>query len=273
MKADLSGKVALVAGSTFGVGKAIAVKLAQNGADIAIHGLSPEGEEPPVVQEIQKLGRRVIFENRDMTDYEEVKQAVNDTIARLGKIDILIGSGGGFAGSQFGLFSEVDPELYLDMVKRQWLGRLYFVRAVLDHMRQIGGGRIVFITSDAGRFPTLGEFLLGGASAALQLNTKVLARELGRWGIRVNSISISATTGTPLTDYVAEGGELRPDAIPGFEKNPEMIAKLGRKMLNKQLFPVTAEDIAETALFLVSDGGNAITGQILSVNGGICFPG
>lgn len=270
MQADLAGKAAFVAGSGAGVGKAIAVKFAENGADVVVHGRRTE--EPPVVDEIRQLGSRVIYQPCDQTDYRAVQQAVENAVTQLGKIDILVVSGGGFSGGQFGLFHEIDPEVYIDLVKRQWFSRLYFAKAVLDHMRARNGGKIIFISTDAGRHPTPGEFLIGGATAALQLDTKVLARELGRWQIHVNSISIAATVDTPVSDFATKG-DLPPSELLGNEKNMELVAKLGKKMLAKQLFPVSARDIAEAALFLASEGGDAITGQILSVNGGLCFPG
>jgi 3-oxoacyl-[acyl-carrier protein] reductase len=259
MEANISGRVAFVAGSSAGIGKAIALKLAKNGADIALNGRNP-ASATKVTKQIEELGRKVVFEKADITDYQEIKQAVDDTITKLGKIDILIASGG-VTGADFvaDFFEKTDPTLYGVYAARNWLPRLYCVRAVLDHMIERRAGKIIIITTDAGRWPTPAECLAGATGAATIMATKVLAQELGRWQIRVNAISLSPIKDTPGFDYV-------------IQRSPSL-AHVFDKALAKQPFPVTAEDVAEAALFFASDDSNAITGQILSINGGLCFPG
>jgi 3-oxoacyl-[acyl-carrier protein] reductase len=258
MQADLTGKVAFVAGSSAGIGKAIAVKLAKNGADISLNGRNP-ASAIEVTRQIEELGRKVIFEKADITDYQEIKQAADNTLTKLGKIDILVASGGiTGAGIAADFFEKTDPTLY-SVFATGWLSRLYCVKAVLDHMIERRGGKIIIITTDAGRWPTPAECLAGATGAATIMATKVLAQELARWQIRVNAISLSPMKDTPGFDYVIQ---LSPSLAHVFEK-----------ALSKQPFPVTVEDIAEAALFFASDDSNAITGQILSINGGLCFPG
>ena len=249
--------MALVTGSTEGIGRAIAVKLAENGADIALNGRRPEKGEG-VIREIGKLGRKAILERADINIWLEVKQMVAKVLSRLGKIDILVTSGGRPHHAP-AFFHEFDPESYTDWVKSQWLNRLYCVRAVLDHMIERKWGKILMLTTDAGRWPTPGESLVGGSAAGLVLATKVLASELARWGIRINTISLTVTRDTPALEEILS--------------SDSSAAKVFRKALERQPFPVYAKDVAEAALFLVSDDSNAITGQILSVNGGLCFPG
>ena len=259
MQADLSNKVALVAGSTYGIGQAIAIKFAQNGADVVINGRNPESAKE-TLKEIESLGRRVIFEKADVTDYQQVQQMVDNTLAKLGKIDILVCSGGIGAGFEIGphFFRQTDPGTYWGFVQSQWFSRLYCIKAVLEHMIERNKGKIVLITTDAGRWPTPAESLPGGVGAAIVMTTKVLAKEFTRWGIRINTISTTVTRDTPAMKRVL--GEWS-------------AAKVFQQALDKQPFPLLAKDIAEAALFFASDDSDAITGQTLSVNGGLSFPG
>jgi 2-hydroxycyclohexanecarboxyl-CoA dehydrogenase len=257
MQGSLSGKVALVAGSSHGIGRAIAVKLAQNGADIIVNGRHEEsGLE--TVEHIRSMGHRAIFELADVTNYQQVSQMVGNSIQRLGKIDILVASGGRpVKEAGMGFFRETKPEEYISYAESQWFSRLYCVRGVLDHMAERQTGKIVMISTDAGRWPTPGECLSGGAAAALVLATKVLAREFARWKIRVNTICVTVTRDTPDLEAMLSSP----------------IARIGKKALERQPFPTTSNDIAEAALFLASGASDQITGQILSVNGGLSFPG
>lgn len=259
MEANLAGKVAFVAGSSAGIGKAIALKLATNGADIVLNGRNPKAATK-VRKQIEKLGQKVVFEKADITEYKEIKQAVDNAIAKLGKIDILVASGG-ITGARLVVdyFEKTDPVSYILVAKANLLCRLYCVRAVLDHMVERHRGKIIIITTDAGRWPTPAEALAGATGAGIVMATKVLAQELARWQIRVNTISLPPIKDTPGFEHVVQSS---PSLAYVFEKG-----------LAKQPFPVTAEDVAAAALFFASDDANAITGQILSVNGGLCFPG
>lgn len=259
MEANLTGKVAFVAGSSAGVGKAIALKLATNGADIALNGRNPALAKKTIKQ-IEELGRKVIFEKADIADYQEIKKAVDNTIAKLGKIDILVASGGvSSVDLVVDFFEKTDPASYLRIAEANWLCRLYCVRAVLDHMVERHAGKIIILTTDAGRWPTPSESLAGATGAGIVMAAKVLAQELSRWQIRVNAICLPPIKNTPGFDHAI--------------KYSPSLAHVFEKALAKQPFPVTSEDIATAALFFASDDSNAITGQILSVNGGLCFPG
>ncbi|MFH1626107.1 MAG: SDR family oxidoreductase [Pseudomonadota bacterium] len=261
MGADLNGKVALITGSSSGVGRTIALKFSENGADVVINGRSPE-TGVKTVNEIKELGRQAIFEQADITIYSEVKGMADRVLERMSQIDILVvsggsaGHGGAIAAPNF--FRELHPDDYIAHINSQYFSRLYCVRAVLDHMIERRSGKIVLLGTDAGRWPTPGESVIGGAGAALVLTTKVLAGEFARWGIRINTISTTVTRDSPALDQVALSGPA---------------GKVFQKAMEKQPFPLTANDIAEAALFLASEASDQITGQTLSVNGGLCFPG
>ncbi|MEW6033671.1 MAG: SDR family NAD(P)-dependent oxidoreductase [Chloroflexota bacterium] len=257
MQADLRDKVALVTGSTYGIGKAVALKLASNGADIVVNART-EGSGTEVVAEIKKLGRRAIFEKADITMWPEVQRMATGAVFSMGKVDILVVSGG--AAAEMGMpnfFRNMHPDEYLSFIKAQYLSRLYCVKALLDHMIERKSGNIVLITTDAGRFPTPAECLPGGAGAGVVMATKVLAKELGRWQVRVNAISTTVTRDTPGLETVLKGSA----------------GHVFQQGLEKQLFPLYSKHIAEAVLFFASDDSSAITGQTLSVNGGLCFPG
>lgn len=257
MQADLSGKVALITGSTKGIGRDIAVLFAENGADIALNARS-EGPASEVIRQIEALGRRAIFEPADIFEYARVKRMVDNVLQQMGRIDILVVSGGATEKIAPNFFRELDPESYLDFAKSQWISRLYCIRAVLDHLIERRTGKIVLLGTDAGRWPTPGESMPGGAGAALVMSTKVLAQEFARWQIRINTLSTTVTRDTPGLDMVLS-------ASPA--------SKVFRKALERQPFPLMSADVAQATLFLASSASDAITGQTLSVNGGLCFPG
>ena len=257
MQVELDGKVAFVAGSTYGIGKAVALKLAENHADIVLNGRNPT-QAAKVIKEIEQLGRKAVFEKADITDYREVEQAMQNAIAKFGKVDILV-AGGGI--TQTGIcpkfFHETDPIEYLSVAENQWWSRLYCIKALLPHMIERKTGKIVMLTTDAGRWPTPAESVVGGAGAAVMLGTRVLAKELARWRIRVNTVS---------TTVIEDSASFRYETM----LSPSL-AQVFTKALEKQPFPVTMEDVAEACLFLASPESDSITGQVLSVNGGLSF--
>lgn len=258
MQVDLNGKVAFVAGSTGGIGKVIALKLARNGADIVLNGRNSEPAEK-MIKEIGELGRNVIFEKADITDYREVEKAMQNALARVGKVDILVVSGGvTHSGLRADFFHNTDPAEYLTISKVGWWSRLYCIKAILPHMTKRQTGKIVMLTTDAGRWPTPAESVIGGAGAAVMMSTRILAQELARWQIRVNTVSTTAIEGSAGFRYATQ-------LSPSLER-------VFKKGLAKQPFPVTENDVAEACLFFSSNEADGITGQVLSVNGGLSFP-
>ncbi len=254
---DLGGKVALVAGAAGGIGKAIAMKLGQCGADVVAADLNLEGATN-VASEIESMGRRAKALKCDLWDYNSVKEMADTAAADLGKIDICIASGG--TSAKHGkFFHELDPLTdYAECMKIQQYPRLFVVRAVLDHMIQHNYGKIVMITTDAGRVPTPRESLIGSAAAGLVLATKVMAKEFLRWNIRINLLCMTLVADTPALQDVMSS-----PARHVFEKVYDRVP---------WGIP-TAEDIAESALFFSSPETDRITGQILSINSGLSFPG
>lgn len=259
MQADLTGKVALVTGASKGIGRAIALTLAANGADVVVNARNRESAVD-VVEQIKGLGRRASLQPADIWDYQQVQQMVDRSLHDLGQIDILAASGaGGGAPPEF--FMRIDPDQYPDVIKSHLFSRLYCVRAVLDHMIERRSGKIILITTDAGRTPTPRESLIGGAAAALVLMTKVIAQEVSRHQIRINTICTTVTKDTPGYDYA-------------MSDPTSPIYRIFQKAEERMPFGMNRPaDIAQLALFLASEDSNQITGQIFSVSGGLSFPG
>ncbi len=259
MQADLTGKVALVTGASKGIGRAIALTMAANGADVVVNA---RNREPAleVVEEVEGLGRRASFQPADIWDYQQVRQMVDRSLQDFGRIDILAASGaGGGAPPEF--FVRIDPDHYADVVRSHLFSRLYCVRAVLDHMIERRSGKIILITTDAGRTPTPRESLIGGAAAALVLMTKVIAQEVSRYQIRINTICTTVTKDTPGYDYA-------------MSDPTSPIYHIFQKAEERMPFGMNRPaDIAQLALFLASDDSNQMTGQTFSVSGGLSFPG
>jgi len=262
MQADLSGKVALVTGSTKDIGNVIALKLAVNGADVVINGRDT-GRGLKVVEQVKAMGRKAIFEKADIYKYPEVRQMVLNVIGKLGKIDILVASGGASArpgdgwvpGHQF--FRDIAPERYIDFAMTHWLSRANCMRAVLDHMIERQSGRIILITADSGRVATPRESMNGAGAAATMLMARALASEFTRWGIRVNCLSLTVTE----TESYKEA-----------RSTP--LGQVLKKIEQAIPFGITKpEDVAEAALFFASEESKQITGQVLSINGGLSSSG
>jgi len=259
VEADLSGKVALVTGSSKGIGRAIAVRFAENGASVVVNARTP-GPALEVVERVRALGREAHFEPADLYDYQDVKRMVDSAVQRFGHIDILVANGAA-AGPPPQPFHEIDPKAYGDCVSSHLFTRLHVVRAALDHMMARQSGKIIMVTTDAGRTPTRGESLIGGAAAAVVLMTKVLAQELARWKIRVNTICTTVTRDTPGYDTATSQQDTH-------------LANLFKKAEERMPFGMNKpDDIAQLALFLASEDSNQITGQIFSISGGLSFPG
>jgi 2-hydroxycyclohexanecarboxyl-CoA dehydrogenase len=247
----LDGQVAIVTGGGQGIGRGIVLALAREGSDVAVFDIDRALGEAAAA-EARALGRRALALTVDVTDVARVDAATAETAATLGRLDILVNNAGWtpnepFAGS--------DPATWRRVVDVNYLGVLACSRAALAVMIPRRGGRIVSIASDAGRVGTPREAVYAGAKAAIIGFSKSLAAEVARHGISVNVVS-PATVDTPLLR-----GMLTPEQIERREKaNP--MGRLGRP-----------EDVAAAVVFFASPQAGYVTGQVLSVNGGVVRAG
>ncbi len=253
---ELSEARVLISGGTAGVGFATAMKFAGLGAPhVAINGRNSErGEKARAAIAGKHPACKVHFFSADSSSPEQAVELVRKADEAMGGIDVLVNS----TVSAFphpSLFHKIDVKDIEGMVLSQVMPHLLLCRAVMDGMRERERGVIVNIASDAGKATTPGESIIGGMMAAIIMFSRTLAMEAKRSGIRVNCVTPSIIEGT-LTHDTVMGGEFSGKL---FAKAKEM-AKLG---------VVNAEDMAELIVFLASPAAAKLTGQAISLNGGI----
>jgi 3-oxoacyl-[acyl-carrier protein] reductase len=260
---SLQDKIALVTGATANIGRAVALELAGRGARVVVNGRNAESGRA-VVDEIAAAGGQAEFEPADLTDRSAVREMVARIAERHGRLDVLVASGAGASVDSlaFRLFMEMDGADFETYIRAHWLTRAHAIQAAADVMRTQRSGKIVAIGTDAGRVATVGESFIGGATGGMMQMCRVLARELGRDGIRVNTVAMS---------YIW-------DAEPRWRGgSPALADAHGQGMIDnlrkRMLFPVYCSDIAQAAAFFAGPESDAITGQTLSVNGGLSTPG
>lgn len=261
---ELQGKVAVVTGATAFIGRACALRLAERGATVVVSGRNADaGAE--VVAEIEAAGGRACFEAADLFEPEQLSQMADRVAARYGRIDVLVASGAGASHDSlsFRLFKDMDLEHYDQYLRGHFLSRVYAIRAFQPHIRDAGGGSMVMIGTDAGRVATVGESLIGGATGGMMQMCRVLAREFGREKIRINVVAMSF-----VSDAIPRWGS-GSDSLMSDHGKGGMLENLRKRML----FDVSCDDIANAAAFFASSQSAAITGQTLSVNGGLSTPG
>ena len=242
----LEGRVALITGSGRNIGRATALKFAAEGADVIVNARSNEAEANAVAGEVRALGRRALVAMADVADRGQVQRMVDAAMTEFGRIDILISNA---AVRPVKAFHELTVEEWEYARGVVLDGAFYCARAVVPSMIERGYGRIVFLTG-GGAFQGVPERAhVSAAKMGLVGMARGLATELGPKGIRVNVISpgLIDTTRLPGQDLPPGGG--------GAARVP-----LGRKG--------TTEEIANAALFLVSEDSSYVTGQTLHVNGG-----
>jgi len=252
------GKVAIVTGATAGLGRAVALKLARQGAIVVATGRNRSaGDE--VVRAIEAAGGRCLFLPADFEDVADTRAMVAKAVSEFGTVDILVASAGAPPAVQ-GIFADVVPDDIAEQIAKTVRIKLNPVHAVVPYMLARRRGAILFITSEGGRFPTPGQTTVAFHSAGLIMAAKVMAKELSRSLIRVNTLAVTLVEDTPVYERFA-GGELNPIRQKVFDR----ISSQAPFGLAKP------ENVAEVALFLVSDASSHVTGATLSATGGATY--
>lgn len=248
----IEGKIALVAGGGGGIGRAVALSFAREGARVAVADIAKDNAEN-VRKEIESLGIDALACQVDLTKKSDVDGMVSDVGARLGHIDILVNCQG---WDRLEPFVESNEETWEKLLAINFKSVLYTAKAVLPQMISHGGGKIVNISSDAGRVGSSWEAVYAGAKGAVIAFSKTIAREVARYKINVNVVCPGLTE-TPLLQAVRSQSEQTARIIDAVTK-----ATPFRR-------PAEPQEIAEAVLFLTSPAANFITGQTLSVSGGL----
>jgi 2-hydroxycyclohexanecarboxyl-CoA dehydrogenase len=248
-KNEMRGKVALVTGGARGIGEAIARRLSQEGCKVAVCDiLSDEGNQ--VIDSIKKAGGEGRYFQADITKRNEVEKLVKSVEELYGGIDILVNNAGVFF---YGPFIDMDEKTWEKMIAADLVGLLRVTQVVLKGMIAKRSGNIVNISSDAARIGNGYGVVYSACKGGVIALTKSLARELVRYGIRVNCVCPGPTE-TPGT--VAKRKE-----DPGHTETMERLIPMRRR--------ARPEEIAAAVLFLASEESSFMTGQTLSVSGGI----
>lgn len=244
----LEGKKAIVTGAGRGIGRAIALNFAREGADILVNYHSNDAAAQEVIAHVQDMGKKATAVKADVSNYNDAYKMVDTAINDLGGVDILVNNAGMSKPSMFLKMNEGDWDKIIDTHLK---GTFNASQAAGRHMKEKKSGRIINVISSAGLFGTIGQINYSSAKAGVIGFTKSASRELGRYNITVNAIC-PGITATEMTE------KLRSD-----EKLKEIY--LGRIQLGRFGQP---EDISPAFVFFASDEASYVTGQILAVDGG-----
>lgn len=243
----LKDKVALVTGASRGIGRAIAIKFAQEGAHVYINYASNEKEALNTLKIIKDEGNKAKIMGFDISNSSQANKAIEDILNDFGRIDILVNNAG---ISVDGLIIRLKEEDFDRQINTNLKGAFILTKACVRPMLKQHEGRIINISSVVGQMGNAGQSIYAAAKAGLIGMTKSLARELALRNILVNAIAPGFIV-TDMTKGILEKNEK--DILPAIP-----LGRVG-----------TPKDIANAALFLACEDSSYITGQVLSVNGGM----
>jgi 2-hydroxycyclohexanecarboxyl-CoA dehydrogenase len=243
---DMQGQAVIVTGGASGIGKAVAFLLAREGARILIADVDEAGGEAAAAEGAAE-GLSIDYLRLDLTDKPSIDDFVAAVDQRVGRVDGLVNGAG---WDQIQPFLENPPEMWDRVIAVNLMGAVRLTRGVLPPMVAAATGKIVNISSDAGRVGSMGETVYAAAKGGLIAFTKSLARELARYRINVNCVC-PGPTDTPL-----------------FQRQPERMKEALTRAIPFRRIAQPIE-IAQAVMFFLSDRSDYITGQVLSVSGGL----
>ena len=251
MELNLRNKVVIVTGASRGIGQAIALGFAEEGANLILVALHEERVKL-VQEQAEAFGVEALAFRTDVTKSQEAENMVKVAINKFGKVDVLVNNA---AKTTYKRFGETGQQIWDEEIDTCLKGTINCSKAVLDQMVKQGSGRIINIVSDAGRIGEVMQPAYSAAKGGIIAFTKVLAKDYGPKGILVNAVSPAAT----LTERLIEG------VAPDFIKSERFLRMYPLRRI------ATPQDVANMVIFLASDRASYITGQTISVNGGYCM--
>jgi len=243
---ELAGKVAIVTGGSRGIGQAIALDLACNGAHIAINYRRSAAEASKVIQQAEGIGVRGLAVQADVASFENAQGMVEAVVAELGGLHILVNNAGINRDSVIWKMTE---EQWDEVIAVDLKGTFNYIRAAAPIFKEQGSGKIVNVTSINGLRGKFGQSNYTAAKGGVIALTKTIARELGRFNVNVNAIA----PGLIETDMVKEA----PEKVRELALSEIVLGRLG-----------TPEEVAWVVTFLCSERARHITGEIITVDGG-----
>ena len=243
----LDGKVALITGAARGIGKAIALKFAQEGADVAFTDLVINEAAEETIAEIAAFGHKVKGYASNAANFDETHAVVEEILKEFGHIDILVNNAG---ITKDGLVLRMSEAQWDAVIAVNLKSAFNFIHAVIPQMARQKGGSIINMASIAGQMGNPGQINYASSKAGLIAMAKTVAKEMGSRGIRANAIAPGF--------IVSEMTNALPEAV-----REEYIKSIPLKRGG------TVEEIANTALYLASDLSSYVTGQVIAVNGGL----
>ena len=247
MSQTMEGKVAVVTGASRGIGKAIAVKLASKGATVVINYNGSRERAEEVKNEVESAGGKAVIIQCNVADFDACKEFIETVIKEQGRIDILVNNAG---ITKDGLIMKMKEEDFDSVLNVNLKGTFNTIRHSARQMLKQRSGKIINISSVSGILGNVGQANYAASKAGVIGLTKTMARELGIRGITVNAIA-PGFVDTEMTEVLSE--EIRENACKQI-----ILGRFGKP-----------EDIANTAVFLASDKADYITGQVISVDGGM----
>jgi 2-hydroxycyclohexanecarboxyl-CoA dehydrogenase len=246
----LENKIALVTGGASGIGRAVVMELARLGALVICADLNEKAGKA-LAEEARQLNLAVVYAQIDMGNRDSVRRCAADVLAQHARIDILVNAAG---WNDIQPFIENAPEYMDKVVAINLNGPLHLTQALLPAMMAAGGGKIVNVSSDAGRVGSSGETTYAAAKGGLIAFTKSLAREMARYSINVNCVC-PGPTDTPM-----------------LQSRPEKLKEAFVRAIPFKRF-AKPQEIADAVVFFASPSSDYVTGQVISVSGGLTFAG
>lgn len=242
-------RTAFITGAGSGIGRAIAKRLSSSGMNIVVADINLQNAEETVHQ-IKESGGVAMAVSCDVTSLQQVSKAVEIAKARYGKVDVLVNNAG---WDKVEPFLKSEPETWDKVIKVNLMGQIHTCKVILPLMIENGYGKVINISSDAGRVGSSGEAVYSAAKGGVIAFTKTLAREMARYKINVNCVA-PGPTDTPLFQEIGS-------------YNQGIAAALEKAIPFRRL--AKPEDIAGAVAYFASDEANYVTGQTLSVSGGL----